>query len=87
MHKKASSLAAALEKADRDVPKLDVGFDDESTRPVPLSLIRMFSQELAGEGDVTVSLKIGVPKDNTDAGIQIDTGDSDTDNQKKSDSD
>jgi len=69
MHKKVSSLAAALEKADRDVPKLEVGFDDESTRPVPLALIRLFNEQ----SDPTVSMTIAIPDEAPD--MQIDTGD------------
>ncbi|HEX7253330.1 MAG TPA: hypothetical protein VF376_10655 [Thermoanaerobaculia bacterium] len=72
MHKKVSTLAAALLKADRDIPKLDVAaFDDESTRPVPLSLIRLFAEQ----PDLTVSLKIAIPDDETATHMQIDTGD------------
>ena len=71
MHKKVSTLAAALLKADRDVPKLDVGFDDESTRPVPLSLIRLFAEQ----PDLTVSLKVAIPDDETATHMQIETGD------------
>lgn len=71
MHKKVSTLAAALLKADRDIPKLDVGFDDESTRPVPLSLIRLFAEQ----PDLTVSLKVAIPDDETATHIQIDTDD------------
>ena len=70
MHKKVSSLAAALQKADRDVPKLDVGFDDEATRPVPLALIRLFQEQ----ADPTVSMTIAVPEA-SDSDMQIDTGD------------
>jgi hypothetical protein len=69
MHKKASSLAAALAKADRDVPKLDAAFDDETTRPVPLALIRMFSQEIDG----TVCLKIALPDDAAAEETQVGT--------------
>jgi hypothetical protein len=69
MHKKVSSLAAALQKADRDVPKLEVGFDDESTRPVPLALIRLFYEQ----SDPTVSMTIAIPDEASD--MQIDTGD------------
>ena len=72
MHKKVSSLAAALLKADRDIPKLDVGnFDDETTRPVPLALIRLFAEQ----PDPTVSLKIAVPDEEIGSDMQIDTGD------------
>jgi hypothetical protein len=79
MHKKVSTLAAALLKADRDVPKLDVAaFDDESTRPVPLALIRLFSEQ----PDPTVSLKIAIPEGETLSQMQIDTGDAE--DKKKS---
>jgi len=72
MHKKASSLARALEKADRDIPKLDTAaFEDESTRPVPLALLRLFVEA----GDPTLSMKIAVPDAPTEAGIPIDTDD------------
>ena len=72
MHKKVSSLAAALLKADRDIPKLDVAaFDDESTRPVPLALIRLFAEQ----PDPTVCLKIAVPDEELATDMQIDTGD------------
>ena len=71
MHKKVSSLAAALLKADRDIPKLDVAaFDDETTRPVPLALIRLFAEQ----PDPTVSLKIAVPDEEIGSDMQIDTG-------------
>lgn len=79
MHKKVSSLAAALLKADRDIPNLDVAaFDDESTRPVPLSLIRLFAEQ----PDPTVSLKIAVPLEERSTDMQIDTGDAE--NKKNS---
>jgi hypothetical protein len=70
MHKKVSTLATALQKADREVPKLDVGFDDESTRPVPLALIRLFTEQ----SDPTVSMTIAVPDEASDSDMQIDTG-------------
>jgi hypothetical protein len=71
MHKKVSSLAAALLKADRDIPNLDVAaFDDETTRPVPLALIRLFAEQ----PDPTVSLKIAVPDEEIGSDMQIDTG-------------
>jgi hypothetical protein len=79
MHKKVSSLAAALLKADRDVPRLDVGFDDETTRPVPLALIRMFSEQT----DPTVSLTIALPE-GAGSDIQIDTGDSEEKKRRSS---
>ena len=80
MYKKVSTLAAALLKADRDVPKLDLAaFDDESTRPVPLALIRLFAEQ----PDPTVSLKIAIPEeDETLSQMQIDTGDAE--DKKKS---
>jgi hypothetical protein len=80
MHKKVSSLAAALLKADRDVPRLDVGFDDETTRPVPLALIRMFSEQT----DPTVSLTIALPEGAAGSDIQIDTGDSEEKKRRSS---
>ena len=68
MHTKASLLALALAKADRETPKLStLIYEDETTRPLSRQVIAM----LAAENDLTVVMRLPLPPMTEGQGLQI----------------